>query len=1135
AEPVSIELLPGLTGIVGPNGCGKSNVVEALRFVMGESSARSMRSGEMDDVIFSGTAARPARNLAEVALTVEAGDAPLPVPFHEAAELVISRSVERGRGSTFRINGREVRARDAQTFFADLGSGSRASAMITQGRITALVAARPEERRVVLEEAAGITGLYARRHEAELKLAAAEANLARADELKAELETGLAALRRQARQASRYRNLGGAIRAAEAELLAIARREAVRTMDAAGAALQAARLALAEATVAAEAAASAATEAAAALPGNRAVEAASRTALERARLRREQIAAEEARARAELAAAARHLAELDRDLAHAAGLAADADAALARLGAEAGTIASALERDAAGMQSRQSRAEAAEAAAEAAQAATERAAEVTAGLLARAAVLERERKRLEERAKRLAHDEARLAADQARLAAAADHSKHLAAAAREEEAADAALRETQSLRETREAEREAAAATHREARDALAAADAEANRLSAEIEALAALIAAARGESSAEPALADTLDVPSGLEAALAAALGEALDADPARWRALPPLAALPSLPGSATPLQTLIPPPPALARALSMIGLIENADDAGDLQPALSPGQVLVSREGGVWRWDGYAAPPARERVTAIRMAARNKLALLRDRHQDAAPVAATARAGRDAAAAAEQAAIQAVHDAVVAHRGAEQRAQGLRRAGDALRRDAAALAGETAALARHAERIGSERTELGEALLRLESDQATVSDTARARADLDVARAALARARAGEAAARAEQAAMAERSAALSARQSAIAGERGDWADRSAAAARQARELSGRRETLAAGYAALAAEPAELASRAALAITLLDGAEETHRDAARMLAESEENAETATRKLRLAERAAASAREQMLLGEASVREREAALAALDERVRERLGADARLPEVAGDADAEPLARQRLERLIREREAMGPVNLRAEIEAQEIEGRISAIVREGEELVSAIAKLRGSIGHLNREGRTRLSAMFTEVDRHFQALFKRMFGGGRAHLALVGADDPLAAGLEIYAEPPGKKLSLLSLLSGGEQALIALSLVFAVFRCNPAPIAVLDEVDAPLDDVNVGRFCALIEEIVRECGTRILIATHHPLTMARMDRLYGVTMQERGISRLLSVDLAAATEMADPPRMAAE
>ena len=213
----------------------------------------------------------------------------------------------------------------------------------------------------------------------------------------------------------------------------------------------------------------------------------------------------------------------------------------------------------------------------------------------------------------------------------------------------------------------------------------------------------------------------------------------------------------------------------------------------------------------------------------------------------------------------------------------------------------------------------------------------------------------------------------------------------------------------------------------------------------------------------------------------------------------------------------------------------MGPVNLRAELEADEVEKTIATIIAERDELSAAIAKLRGSIGHLNREGRERLNTVFQEVDRHFQQLFTRMFGGGRAHLALVGSDDPLEAGLEIYAQPPGKKLATLSLLSGGEQALTALSLIFAVFRCNPAPICVLDEVDAPLDDANVERFCTLLEDMVRETATRFLVVTHHPLTMARMDRLYGVTMQERGISRLLSVDLQAATGMVDPQRMAAE
>ncbi len=248
-------------------------------------------------------------------------------------------------------------------------------------------------------------------------------------------------------------------------------------------------------------------------------------------------------------------------------------------------------------------------------------------------------------------------------------------------------------------------------------------------------------------------------------------------------------------------------------------------------------------------------------------------------------------------------------------------------------------------------------------------------------------------------------------------------------------------------------------------------------------------------------------------------------------ERILERLGANPALPDPPAElnADSEDKARKRWERLTREREEMGPVNLRAEIEATEAEEAIATIERERDEITSAIAKLRGSIGHLNREGRERLSAVFTEVDRHFQTLFSRMFGGGKAHLALVGSDDPLEAGLEIYAQPPGKKLSTLSLLSGGEQALTALSLIFAVFKCNPAPISVLDEVDAPLDDANVERFCTLLEDMVRETGTRFLVVTHHHLTMARMDRLYGVTMQERGISRLLSVDLARAVDMVEP------
>jgi chromosome segregation protein len=301
-------------------------------------------------------------------------------------------------------------------------------------------------------------------------------------------------------------------------------------------------------------------------------------------------------------------------------------------------------------------------------------------------------------------------------------------------------------------------------------------------------------------------------------------------------------------------------------------------------------------------------------------------------------------------------------------------------------------------------------------------------------------------------------------------------------------------------------------------------------HRHAAETLHKAQADADAAARAARKAEADVSAAREARAREEGNITAANHAWGTVAERILERLGVNPALPEPPADLspDSEEKAKRRFERLAREREEMGPVNLRAEIEAGEAEEAIATIDREREEITTAIAKLRGSIGHLNREGRERLSTVFNQVDQHFQTLFSRMFGGGKAHLALVGSDDPLEAGLEIYAQPPGKKLSTLSLLSGGEQALTALSLIFAVFKCNPAPISVLDEVDAPLDDANVERFCTLLEDMVRETGTRFLVVTHHHLTMARMDRLYGVTMQERGISRLLSVDLSRALAMVE-------
>jgi chromosome segregation protein len=318
---------------------------------------------------------------------------------------------------------------------------------------------------------------------------------------------------------------------------------------------------------------------------------------------------------------------------------------------------------------------------------------------------------------------------------------------------------------------------------------------------------------------------------------------------------------------------------------------------------------------------------------------------------------------------------------------------------------------------------------------------------------------------------------------------------------------------------------------SRDALAAEIED-AESRRKAAADALAEGETRLAEAERTLKAGEQALAQAREDRVRSEAALAQREQALHALRQRARERLDCDldALLDQAEADPGQELPALEEIEsklaRLIRERDNMGPVNLRAEQEAADLDREITTMQTERADLISAIARLRQGISSLNREGRQRLLTAFEKVDGHFSTLFQRLFGGGRAHLKLIESDDPLEAGLEIMASPPGKRLQVLSLLSGGEQALTALALLFAVFLTNPAPICVLDEVDAPLDDANVDRFCTLVDELAEKTRTRFLIITHHRMTMARMDRLFGVTMSERGVSQLVSVDLDSAEEL---------
>jgi chromosome segregation protein len=399
-----------------------------------------------------------------------------------------------------------------------------------------------------------------------------------------------------------------------------------------------------------------------------------------------------------------------------------------------------------------------------------------------------------------------------------------------------------------------------------------------------------------------------------------------------------------------------------------------------------------------------------------------------------------------------------------------------------------------------------------------------ANVRSDIEGKRAELAEARA-EAQALAREAELAER------RLAAIANERAQWSGRRDGATAQVATLDARSREAKTERATLADAPAAFEDKRRSLISEIDAAEGKRREAADRLAEAENALAACDRAVRAALEALGSAREEAARSAERVEGAKRRLSDIAHEIREMLEVEPTdLAQLAGISSTElpdvTVVEAELERLRRDRERLGAVNLRAEEELREIETQHGTLTTERDDLIEAIKRLRQGILSLNKEARERLLASFEVVNGHFQRLFTELFGGGTAELQLIEHDDPLEAGLEIFAKPPGKKPATLSLLSGGEQALTALALIFAVFLTNPAPICVLDEVDAPLDDHNVERFCDLLDEMTRSTDTRFVIITHNPITMARMNRLFGVTMAERGVSQLVSVDLEAAVKI---------
>ena len=1132
-ETTDILVDTGLTGVVGPNGCGKSNLVEALRWVMGESSARQMRGREMDDLIFNGSESRPRRNHAEVSLLLDNSAGTAPAAYNDESEIEISRRIERGVGSVYRINGREVRARDVQLLFADESTGARSTAMVGQGEIGALIAAKPEKRRGLLEEAAGITGLHSRRHEAELRLRAADTNLERLADVMGALETQLQGLKRQARQATRYRRIGERIRQAEAQLHGMRWRTALAAVEAADQALEVARRSVGERTRVTAAAAAEQATAAATLPPLREAEAEAGAALHRFEVAQVELEAEERRLADTRRALEARLAQIDADVEREGGLARDAAEAVAlleeeRVGVIAEQTGEAEEEGAAG--------DARDQAAKQVEVLEQEVDSLTRTLAAgeaRRGALSREIGDLEARIGRLRLRGEETEVMRAALSAGGERTAALDAA---EQAVAVAESETATRREqaaATQAERVALQAAEVTARDALQGAETGHAALVAEQAALNEMLGG--GDDDAWPELIDEINVESGMEIALGAALGDDLGASsdvdaPLHWRRMKGNSASP-LPGGAQPLGDVVSGPPALAWRLSQVGVVDAADGER-LQRELAQGQRLVSREGALWRWDGLTMAADAASAAATRLRQRNRLKAVagdieqsESRRAEAVGELEIARAAAARAAAAEAREREALSLAEDAHH----------KARDARAEAAAAQAAEASRLVslnQDATRIAAELKDAEEQGAAVQQALDGLEPDRDGRAALDVLRERLTECR-DELSQRLNAAGRLRREAAVRVeRLTKIAADLESWEGRADGAGARLTQLAERRAAGAAELDGMSGRPAEIDALRDNLLRRLESAQAARGKAADAVAEAETGLAALDRRMKETTAALAECREASVRAESILEQAGQQRSEVERAIHERLDcAPADLTAIAElkageDWPDEAHTDMRLNRLIRERDNIGPVNLRAEAEAAEIDEQLGMLTEERGDLEAAIARLRQGISRLNREGRERLEAAFEKINDHFSALFTRLFGGGNAHLSLVGSDDPLEAGLEIMASPPGKRLQILSLLSGGEQALTALSLLFAVFLTNPAPICVLDEVDASLDDANVARFCDLLEDIARGSSTRFMIITHHRMTMARMDRLFGVTMGERGVSQLVSVDLHAAVGM---------
>ena len=849
-EPTEFEIKTGLTGIVGPNGCGKSNIVEAIRFGLGEVSAKQLRGKEIDDLIFNGTDNRPSWNLAEVGLFVNIDGSDLENKF-ESKSLEIARKIWRGEGTNSYINGKEIRLRDIQLLFADASTSARSTSIVSQGRIGAITQAKPEDRKMVLEEAAGILGLQSRRHDSELRLKAATNNLLRVEDVIKTYEEQLAVLKKQSKEAERFRNISTLIKNAEASVFFVKRNQI-------------------------------------------------QTILQKLESEKNEIKIK--------------LADFQGDVSSQDQAFEDLKVKIPPMREKSYSLNSELDR-----------------------------------LNMTVENLKQEELRFEEHKTNLEHRVKQLQQD-------------LEVENKQNNDTKAKIQEITN-----------------EIND-LSSKDFDSNP--------------EKTIGQSDRSLLNNISFEKEYENSVAAIFGKellaSLDKDEVfYWSENIVQEVKSSFDFPCIVASEIIKAPDRISNKLKNVAIIEDLSKGYEFHKNLKPGQAIVDKEGNLWRWDGLFVSSSYEA------------------------------------------------------------------------------------------NISSILSELKEKRLNDLKKQIL------------------------------------------------------EWERISEITVQKINDLNDRIKTAKEELDISQNNPGDIDSKRQFLLNKIQELEEEKKLFDNELQEKENLLEQLSKELRNKEQNFSVVKEDLIRKESEISNFNNNLQQLINLCREKINVDLlnlenEIEKLKKDEDLET-AEKRVMRLVAERERIGAVNLLAEDEYTKLREKVNDTIKDKNEIQESIEKLHDAINKINKEGVSRLRDAFQIVNENFERLFTKLFGGGKAYLKLVQNDeDPLNSGLEIFASPPGKKMQNITLLSGGEQALTAISLLFAVFIANPSPFCILDEVDAPLDDNNVDRFCSMVEEISQKVQTKFIIITHNRMTMSRVDRLYGVTMPEEGVSQIVSVELEEAIQYAE-------